>query len=150
MQSDTGSVYHDFGSRGVKKKSRIPDPEHCPCGTGIVPLRHRWRVCLRLPKAVALPMPALAPVTATILPSSLAEDVQRGPCTQCQPVTYSFSSRCTSYCTNQCCGSKTIFSDPDPIFRLVLDPEPTWLVKSFGSDPKHSLFHNANDLNGFL
>jgi hypothetical protein len=52
---------------------------------------------------------------------------------------------------NQCCGSETIFSDPDPIFRRVLEPDtdPTWLVKSFGSsfgsDPKHALFHNAND-----
>jgi hypothetical protein len=49
---------------------------------------------------------------------------------------------------------KLFFSDPDPIFRRVLDPDldpdPTRLVKSFGSsfgsDPKHSLFHNANDL----
>jgi hypothetical protein len=43
---------------------------------------------------------------------------------------------------------KLFFSDPDPIFRRVLDPDPdpTWLVKSFGSDPTHSLFHNANDL----
>jgi hypothetical protein len=36
---------------------------------------------------------------------------------------------------------KLFFSDPDPIFRRVLDPDPdpTWLVKSFessfGSDP---------------
>jgi hypothetical protein len=37
------------------------------------------------------------------------------------------------------------FSDPDSIFRRVLDPDPTWLVESFGSDLKHSLFHNAND-----
>jgi hypothetical protein len=41
--------------------------------------------------------------------------------------------------------------DPDPIFRQVLDPDPdpTWLVKSygssFGSDPKYSLFQNDND-----
>jgi hypothetical protein len=34
---------------------------------------------------------------------------------------------------------KLFFSDPDP------DPDPTWLVKSFGSGPKHSLVHNAND-----
>jgi hypothetical protein len=25
----------------------------------------------------------------------------------------------------ECCGSETIFSDPDPIFRRVLDPDPT-------------------------
>jgi hypothetical protein len=47
---------------------------------------------------------------------------------------------------------KLFFSDPDPdpIFPRVLDldpdPDPTRLLKSFGSDPKHSLFHNANDL----
>jgi hypothetical protein len=47
---------------------------------------------------------------------------------------------------------KLFFSDPDPIFRRALDPDPdpTWLLKSFGSgfgsDPKHSLFHIANDL----
>jgi hypothetical protein len=46
---------------------------------------------------------------------------------------------------------KLFFSDPDPIFRWDLDPDPdpTWLVKSFGSsfgsDPKYSLSHNAND-----
>jgi hypothetical protein len=30
---------------------------------------------------------------------------------------------------------KLFFSDPDPIFRRVLDPDsdPSWLVKSFGS-----------------
>jgi hypothetical protein len=42
---------------------------------------------------------------------------------------------------------KFIFSDPDPIFNP--DPDPTSLVKSFGSsfgsDPKYSLFHNAGD-----
>jgi hypothetical protein len=32
-----------------------------------------------------------------------------------------------------CCGSVNIFSDPDP--KKVTDP----------SDPKFSLFHNAND-----
>jgi hypothetical protein len=50
------------------------------------------------------------------------------------------------------------FSDPDPIScqvldpdpkKIVMDPDPTSTVKSFGSsfgsDPKHSLFHNAND-----
>jgi hypothetical protein len=59
---------------------------------------------------------------------------------------------------DQCCGSVTIFSDPDPIFRRVLDPDPKKMLRiririllvksfgsSFGSDPKHSLFHNAND-----
>jgi hypothetical protein len=48
--------------------------------------------------------------------------------------------------------------DPDPIFRRVLDPDPdpdpTLLVKifgsSFGSDPKHSLFHNVNDFKLFF
>jgi hypothetical protein len=46
---------------------------------------------------------------------------------------------------------KLFFSDPDPIFRRVFDPDPnpTWLAKSFGSsfgsEPKHSLFHNVND-----
>jgi hypothetical protein len=43
---------------------------------------------------------------------------------------------------------KLFFSDPDPIFHWDLDPDPTWLVKSFkssfGSDPKYSLSHNAN------
>jgi hypothetical protein len=38
-----------------------------------------------------------------------------------------------------------LFFYSDPIFRRVLDPDPTLLVKSFGSDPKHSIFHNAND-----
>jgi hypothetical protein len=40
---------------------------------------------------------------------------------------------------------KLFFSDPDPIFRRVLDPDPdpTWQVKSFGSGIKHSLFHKA-------
>jgi hypothetical protein len=47
---------------------------------------------------------------------------------------------------------KQFFSDPDAIFCRVLDrdPDPTWLVKSFrsrfGSGPKHSLFHDANNL----
>jgi hypothetical protein len=46
---------------------------------------------------------------------------------------------------------KLFFSDPDPIFCWDLDPDPdpTWLVKSFGSsfgsDPKYSLSHNSND-----
>jgi hypothetical protein len=45
---------------------------------------------------------------------------------------------------------KLFFSDPDPIFRRVLDPDPTWQVKSFGSHPKHSLFHNAYDFKWLL
>jgi hypothetical protein len=46
---------------------------------------------------------------------------------------------------------KLFFPHPDPIFRRVLDsvPDPTWLVKSFGSSfgyyPQHSLLHNAKD-----
>jgi hypothetical protein len=36
--------------------------------------------------------------------------------------------------------------DPD----LVLVPDPTLLAKSSGSDPKYSLFHNANDFKGLL
>jgi hypothetical protein len=55
---------------------------------------------------------------------------------------------------NSVVDPKLFFSDPDPIFCQVsdpdLDPDPTWLVKrfgsSFGSGPQHSLFHNANDL----
>jgi hypothetical protein len=42
---------------------------------------------------------------------------------------------------------KLFCSDPDPIFNP--DPDPTSLVKcfrsSFGSDPKYSLFHKADD-----
>jgi hypothetical protein len=56
-----------------------------------------------------------------------------------------------NYVLHSVVDPKLFFSDPYPIFRRILDqdPDPTWLVKSFGSsfgsDPKHSLFHNAND-----
>jgi hypothetical protein len=58
--------------------------------------------------------------------------------------------------TSQCCGSETIFLDPDPaaIFLRGLDPDPTGLAKisgsSSGSDLKYSLFHNANDFKGIF
>jgi hypothetical protein len=55
---------------------------------------------------------------------------------------------------------KIFFSDLDPIFIRVLDPDPDsdldplLLVKSygssFGSDPKYSLFHNANNKKGIF
>jgi hypothetical protein len=51
----------------------------------------------------------------------------------------------------QCCGSELFFSDPDPIFIRVLDPDsdPLRLVKSYGSsygsDPKYSLVDNPNN-----
>ncbi len=38
-----------------------------------------------LPRAVALPMPALAPVTTTVLPSSLTFELHRGPCANKTP-----------------------------------------------------------------
>jgi hypothetical protein len=44
---------------------------------------------------------------------------------------------------------KLFFSDPEPIFVRVLDPDPLWLTKSYGSsfesDHRYSFFHNANN-----
>jgi hypothetical protein len=42
------------------------------------------------------------------------------------------------------------FSDPDPSFLGVSDPDPTWLTKCFWSDAKYSLTHNANDFKGLF
>jgi hypothetical protein len=50
---------------------------------------------------------------------------------------------------------KLFFSDPDPIFVRVLDPDsdPLWIIKSygssFGSHHKFSVFHNANNKKAF-
>jgi hypothetical protein len=50
---------------------------------------------------------------------------------------------------------KLFFSDPDPIFIRVLDPDsdPLRLVKSYGSsygsDPKYSLVDNPNNKKAF-
>jgi hypothetical protein len=41
---------------------------------------------------------------------------------------------------NQCCGSVTIFSDPDPIFRRVLDPDPKKIVTDRDPNPTSKKF----------
>jgi hypothetical protein len=64
---------------------------------------------------------------------------------------------CLSITYNQCCGSVTIFFESGSYFPPSFGSgseknsygSGSYLVKSFGSsfgsDPKHSLFHNAND-----